>query len=119
MESVSSAGVNPKNLTKAVAAIRAEMERLRTEPLTDAEIRDGKTHLVGALQVNLERNPEYASALHEIEYHGLGADHLDRYPEIVRGLDPDVVRAKAVQYFDPDTHSWVASGPVKGVDLAF
>ena len=114
-----SAGVNPKNLAKAVAAIRAEMERLQTEPFSDAEVRDGKTHLVGALQVNLERNPEYAAALHEIEYHGLGADYLTRYPAIVRGLDPDVVRDRAVEYFDPGACSWVASGPVKGVELAF
>jgi len=114
-----SAGVNPKNLAKAVSAIRSEMERLKREPFSDAEIRDGKTHLVGALQVALERNAEYASALHDIEYFGLGADFLARYPRIVRSLDADDVRRKAVEYFDPDECSWVASGPVKGMKLAF
>ena len=114
-----SAGVNPKNLAQAVAAIRAEMERLRTQPLTDREIADGKEHLVGSLQVNLERNAEYAAALHDIEYYGLGADFLARYPGIVRSLDPDLVRTKAVAYIDPDACSWVASGPVKGAKLAF
>ena len=114
-----SAGVNPKNLAKAVAAIRAEMERLGAEPFADTEVADGKEHLVGSLQVTLERNAEYAAALHDIEYYGLGNDFLDRYPGIVRGLDPNVVRRKAVEYFDPDACSWVASGPVKGVDLAF
>ena len=114
-----SAGVNPKNLAQAVAAIRAEMERLRTEPFSDREIADGKTHLVGSLHVNLERNPEYAAALHDIEYYGLGTDYLDRYPAIVHALDPEVVRTKTAEYFDPDASSWVASGPVKGIALAF
>jgi len=114
-----SAGVNPKNLVKAVQAIRAEAERLDKEPFTEQEIRDGKTHLVGALQVNLERNPEYAGALHDVEYHALGSDYLDRYPALVRGIDPDSVRKKAVAYFDPDACTWVASGPIGGVKIAF
>jgi len=114
-----SAGVNPKNLVKAVQAIRAEAERLDKEPFTEQEIRDGKTHLVGALQVNLERNPEYAGALHDVEYHALGSDYLDRYPALVRGIDPDSVRKKAVAYFDPDACAWVASGPIGGMKIAF
>jgi zinc protease len=114
-----SAGVNPKNLVKAVQAIRAEAERLNKEPFTEQEIRDGKTHLVGALQVNLERNPEYAGALHDVEYHALGSDYLDRYPALVRGIDPDSVRKKAVAYFDPDACAWVASGPIGGMKIAF
>ena len=114
-----SAGVNPKNLVKAVQAIRAEAERLDKEPFTEQEIRDGKTHLVGALQVNLERNPEYAGGLHDVEYHALGSDYLDRYPALVRGINPDSVRKKAVAYFDPDACAWVVSGPVGGVKIAF
>ena len=114
-----SAGVNPKNLAKAMGAIRAEMERLRTEPFSDREVEDGKTHLVGSLKVNLERNPEHAAALHDIEYYGLGTDYLARYPSIVRAVDPDLVRKKAMEYFDPDASSWVASGPVRGMNLAF
>ena len=114
-----SAGVNPKNLEKAVAAIRAEMERVETEPFTGPEVDDGKTHLIGALQVTLERNAEYAAALHDIEYYGLGNDFLGRYPSIIRSLDPEDIRAKAVEYFDPDACSWVASGPVAGTKLSF
>lgn len=114
-----SAGVNPKNLAKAMAAIRAEMERLEKEPFTDQELRDGKDHLIGALQVNLERNADYAAALHDIEYYGLGNDFLERYPSIVRGLEPEVVRKKAIGYFEPGECSWVTSGPIEGMSLKF
>lgn len=114
-----SAGVNPKNLGKAMAAIREEMERLEAEPFTDEEIRDGKDNLIGSLHVTLERNPEYAAALHDIEYFGLGSDYLARFPSIVRALDGDAVRRRAIEYYDPAKCSWVASGPVKGTRLAF
>jgi len=114
-----SAGVNPKNLVKAVQAIHAEAERLEKEPFTEQEVRDGKTHLIGALQVNLERNAEYAGALHDVEYHALGSDFLARYPALVRAIDPDSVRKKANAYFDPAACSWVVSGPVAGLKLAF
>ncbi len=114
-----SAGVNPKNLAKAVKAIRAEARRLEKEPFTEQEIRDGKTHLVGALQVALERNPEYAGFLHDVEYHALGADFLARYPSLVRAIDPDLVRKKSIACFDPDACSWVVSGPVGGMKIAF
>lgn len=113
------AGVNPKNLVKAVKAIRAESERLEKEPFSDKEVQDGKTHLVGSLQVTLERNPEYAAFLHEVEHHALGSDFLERYPSIVRAVDPDDVRRKAITYFDPSACSWVVSGPVSGLSVAF
>ena len=113
------AGVNPKNLEKAVAAIRAEMERLHREPFTDREIRDGKDHMIGTVQVALERSSDHAAALHDIESYGLGPDYLKRYPSIVQSLDADFVRAKAREYFEPGACSWVASGPVKGAKLAF
>lgn len=114
-----SAGVNPKNLVKAVKAIRAEAQRLEKEPFTEEEVRDGKTHLVGALQVFLERNPEYAGFLHDVEYHALGSDFLSRYPALIRAVSPDLVRKKAVACFDPDACAWVASGPVGGMKIAF
>lgn len=113
------AGVNPKNLHKALAAIRAEMERLVSEPFNEREIRDGKNNIIGSLQVTLERNAEYASALHDVEYYGLGTDFLARYPSVVRRIKRDAIRAKAKEYLDPDACSWVVSGPAPKAKLAF
>src|SRR5207249_7010212 len=78
-----SAGVNPANLAKAIESIRSELDRLRTEPFTLEEIRDGKDNQVGSLIVSLERNAEVASELHRMEYYGLGMDFLERYPELI------------------------------------
>ncbi|TLZ72345.1 MAG: insulinase family protein, partial [Methanobacteriota archaeon] len=73
-----SAGVNPANLAKALASIRAEMERLGPEPFTPEELRDGRDNQIGSLIVSLERNAEVAGELHRMEYFGLGMDFLER-----------------------------------------
>lgn len=107
-----SAGVNPTNLEKAISSIRAEMDRLRSEPFSRDEIRDGKDNQVGSLIVSLERNAEVASQLHRMEYYGLGMDFLDRYAEIVTELPEEQVREVAAKYFSPGDSSIVVAGPV-------
>ncbi|MGI0150141.1 MAG: M16 family metallopeptidase, partial [Thermoplasmata archaeon] len=107
-----SAGVNPTNLAKAIASIRAEIDRLRTEPFTSEEIRDGKDNQIGSLIVSMERNAEVAAELHRMEYYGLGMGFLERYEDIVRELRPDRVRELATKYFTAEGSSMVVAGPV-------
>ncbi len=107
-----SAGVNPGNLEKAVESIRTELDRLRTEPFTEDEIRDGKDNQVGSLIVSLERNAEFASELHRMEYYGLGMDFLERYADLVRELSDEEVRQVAARFFVPASSSMVVAGPL-------
>jgi zinc protease len=107
-----SAGVNPKNVGKALASIRRELQRLRSEPFTPEEIGDGKDHQIGSLIVSLERNAEVAAELHRMEYFGLGMGFLERYADIVRGIPDGAVRDLAAKYFLPDASSIVVAGPV-------
>lgn len=107
-----SAGVNPANLAKATQSIRAEIERIRAEPFTSEEIRDGKDNEIGSLIVSLERNAEVASELHRMEYYGLGMGFLERYADIVRELSEDRVRQLATKYFTAEGSSMVVAGPV-------
>ncbi len=105
-------GVNPSNLERAVQGIRAEMDRLRSDPFAAQEIVDGKDNQVGSLVVSLERNAEVAAELHRMEHYGLGMDFLERYGEIIQGLSDESIRAAAAKYFDPAASSIVLAGPV-------
>jgi len=62
--------------------------------------------------VSLERNAEVASELHRMEYHGLGMDFLERYPELIGDLTGERVRDVARKYFLPSASSMVIAGPV-------
>lgn len=113
-----SAGVNPGNLAKAVQSIRAELDRLKSEPFTPEEIRDGTDNQIGSLVVSLERNAEVAAELHRMEYHGLGMDFLERYADIVRNLAEQRVRQVAAKYFVPSASSMVVAGPIGRVRVS-
>ena len=107
-----SAGVNPSNLERAVRGIRAEMDRLRSDPFGAQEIADGRENQVDSLIVSLERNAEVAAELHRMEHYGLGMDFLERYPDLIKSLSDDAVRAAAAKYFDPAASSMVLAGPI-------
>jgi len=107
-----SAGVNPSNLAKAIESIRAELDRLRTEPFSLEEVRDGKENQIGSLVVSLERNAEVAAELHRMEYYGLGMDFLERYADIVGELTEERVRNLARKYFLPSASSIAVAGPI-------
>lgn len=106
------AGVNPRNLPRALAAIRREVERLRDDPFTEEEVETAKTNQIGTLSVGLERNAEMAAEVHRMEYYGLGTDFLERYPSIVRSLTPERVRGAAESYIRLGDLSVVVAGPV-------
>ena len=113
------AGVNPANLRKAIASIRAELDRLRTDPFQSDEIHDGRDNQIGSLIVSLERNAEVAGELHRMEYYGLGMNFLERYADIVRETPQDRVREVAMKYFTPSGSSLVVAGPVGRTRLSF
>ena len=104
--------MNPANLEKAVQSIRAELDRLQTDPFHTDELRDGKDNQIGSLIVSLERNAEVAYELHRMEYYGLGMNFLERYADIVRELPEDRVREVAMKYFTANGSSMVVAGPV-------
>src|SRR2546428_14046500 len=100
-----SAGVNPANLGKAIESIRGEMDRLRTEPFTRDEIRDGKDNQVSSLIVSLERNAEVASELNRMGYYGLGMDFMGRFPDLIADLTKEQVREHDPHIFLPSSSS--------------
>jgi len=110
-------GVNPANVGAALASVRSEMERLRTDPFTEAELDRGRKNQIGGLAVSLERNAEVVEELHRIEFYGLGLDYLDRHAGIVRDTPSDAVRAAATRFFDPAAMGLVAAGPISDLDL--
>ncbi len=111
-------GLNPSNLVRGVQGIRDELARLRTEPFARQEIADGKDNQVGSLVVSLERNAEVAAELHRMEHYGLGMDFLERYAEIIQGLEDEAVREAAAKYFASSPSSWVVAGPIKGTKIS-
>ena len=105
------AGVNPGNVDKASDAIRHEFVRLAEEPVTVAELSDSQAYLTGVMPLTLETNEGVASALLNMEWHGLGLDYLRRYRDLIYAVTPADVQRVASTYLAPERLVTVVAGP--------
>ncbi len=107
------AGVNPRNVQRAIDGICAEIARLRTEPVTAAELNEAQDFLTGSLALRLETNEGIAATLGEIELFNLGLDYLQRYPDIIRAITPEQILAAAHQYAPVENYALAIAGPAE------
>ena len=96
------AGVDPENVERAVHAVQTELDRLRSELVSDEELEDAKSYLTGVLPLALETHDGAASILLAIQEFGLGLDYLDRYPDIITAISAEQVRQAARSHLDPE-----------------
>jgi zinc protease len=110
-----SAGVNPKNLNKAIKLIIKELERFCTEMVSQGELEDSQANYVGRLPLSLESNSGVANAILNIERFDLGLDYYQRYPSLINSITREQVLTAAQKYIDPTKLVVVSAGslPVK------
>jgi len=105
------AGVNPVNVDAAVDAIRGEIRRITSEPVSESELDDNKTNFIGRLPLQLESNEGVAGAISSIERFGLGLDYLRRYADLINAVSVEEVLAAAQRYLNPDAYALAIAGP--------
>lgn len=104
------AGVNPAQIDRAVQEILAEITRMRDNPISDDELADCRSFLIGSLPIHLETNGDIADQLLAIEEFHLGLDHLQRYPEIVNSISKQDIQRVVNRYLTPDRYVLAMSG---------
>lgn len=105
-----SAGVHPSNIERTVSSILHEIERLRDTLISDEELQDGQTYLIGSLPVHLETNEDIAEFLIDIEEFGLGLDYLQRYPDIIASITKQSIQDVARKYLTLDRYVLAMAG---------
>jgi zinc protease len=87
-----------------------ELERIRTEDVTDKELTDAKTYLTGIFPIRLETQEGLIDQLVQIRMHGLAPDYLQTYRENIQRVTTEDVRRVAVEYVTPDRAAVVVVG---------
>ena len=105
------AGVNPKNVEKALLGIVQEVDRITAESISGKELETAKRNLLGSLLLSLDTSAERVGILHDIAYFNLGLDYLERYPSILGAVTSDQVLKDCTQFMSLDHLSLVAAGP--------
>jgi zinc protease len=105
------AGVNPKNLKKAIDLIEQELRRFVKSGVTKEELADSQANYIGRLPLSLESNSGVAGALLNIERYNLGLDYYQRYESLVRAVTRADVLDTARKYIDPERLVISTAGP--------
>jgi zinc protease len=106
------AGVDPRNVDRAIAAIDAEVSALGGDGPTDREMTETRQYLIGSIPRLLETNQGIAAFLQSVEFFGLGLDFDRRLPGYVEAVTIDQVRAAAAAVLRPDRAALAVAGPL-------
>ena len=112
---VETADVTTKVTGESLKEIFFEIDRLRKEPPSAAELRGIQNNLAGIFVVQNASRAGVIGQLSFVDQHGLGADYLSTYVKRVMAVTPQEVQRIANDYLTPDKMTLVVVGDVKTV----
>jgi len=104
------AGVNPNNIEKAIEIIQQEISRFVKEPVSDHELEDSKSNLIGIVPLSVESNAGVANAIIRMERYQLGLNYLREYPRIISEINKEQILEIARKYLDPTKLITITAG---------
>ena len=105
------AGVDPRNVDRALASIDEEIGRMAESGVSERELADSQQYMVGSLPCTLETNAGIASFLQSVEQFQLGLDYDQRLPGLIRAVTRDEVNAVARAFLSPERAILSVAGP--------
>jgi zinc protease len=101
---------NPTNVQKVLDATKGVLEQYQKEGISDTELAQAKSALIGSYVVSMTTNSQIAQRLGTIELYGLGADYIAQRAKMINGVTKAQVNAAIKKYFAPGTLSTATAG---------
>jgi len=95
-------GTDVSKLEDSLKGIREELERIRREPVTEAEIERAKRFIIGNYELDLQRNASVASLTAYQAAYGLPAGELELYPKRIEAVTQQDILRVAKKYLRPE-----------------
>ncbi|MBR3888956.1 insulinase family protein, partial [bacterium] len=92
-------GTNPNSLNLAKNKALAEIDKLKTQFVSDKELNAAKDRLLGQYVIALETNSDKAETLGWFEASERGYEFIDKYPEIIKSVTASDIIEVANKYF--------------------
>ncbi len=104
----------PNLLDKGIASTQRQLTLWYNEGVTDKEVTDRKTNLIGTYKVNLATTDGMANQLLATVNRGLPLSWLDTYPAEIAALTPAQVNGAIKKHLNPDKMVLIKAGTVPG-----
>lgn len=104
--------VQTKNESAAqvVEEIKRQIAKMHNELVTEEELKDAKSFLIGSFPRRLETNRKIADLLAVSQFYNLGDDYLKRYPEYIGSVTREDILRVAKKYLNADKYTLVITG---------
>ncbi len=103
---------NTGAIARVKQIVRAQIERLQTEPVPTEELDDVKAYLKGTFKASIQTNGALAFNCALDELYGFGYDHYKEYDALIDQVTPQDIRRAARTYMDLDKALTVITKPV-------
>jgi len=103
-------------VAESLRIIRAELERLRSDGISEPELADAKTYLNGSFPLRLSSNGRIANMLVAIQLEDLGIDYIERRAGLIDGVTLSDVARVAARLIEPRDLIVVVVGDPVGIE---
>jgi len=112
-------GLQTKNnsANEAINEILKEMDRIRTEKVSDKELDNAKLYLTGSFPLRIDSNRKIAAFLIAVEFYDLGLDYVDDYKKFIEAVSKDDLLRVARKYLDTKNYILVIVGDIEKAAL--
>lgn len=97
---------------QAITSVLAEMKAIREAPVSDQELAEAKSFLMGSFPLRMDSTAKLAQILGQVEFFGLGFDYFSQYPKWIDRVTKEDVQRVAKQYLNPQHYALVVVGNV-------
>jgi zinc protease len=98
-----------------IQAIRAEIERIQNQPVTEKELEDGKNAILNSFVFKFENPAQTLARLMGYEYYGYPSDFIFRYQKAVKETTIEDIQRVAKTYLKPDRSVILVVGNEAGI----
>jgi zinc protease len=107
-----------ESVGEAYRLLLAEIARMAKEGVTDAELADAKTYLIGSFALRFDSNDKIANQLLSYQVLGYPIDYIIRRNDLVRAVTKADVSRAAARLLKPDAFVFVVVGAPQGLPAA-
>ncbi|MGB4057004.1 MAG: pitrilysin family protein [Alphaproteobacteria bacterium] len=105
-----------KNAGEIISLVNAEQEKMKSAPVTEQEIRDAKSYLIGSLPLGLTTTGDIAGLLLSLQLDALPIDYLERREDAIEKTTAADIQKLAQKLLNPTKTVTVIIGNPEKID---
>lgn len=97
---------------QAITGVLTEVKGIRDTPVTDQELSEAKSFIIGSFPLRVDSSAKLANVLAQVEFYNLGLDYFTQYPKAIERVTKEDVLRVAKQYLNPQHYALVVVGSI-------